>query len=237
MWNSNVTFIDLIQNSIQLSLLCPLGWDFVDPWFDKYILIRFCVFRTKGCRQAYPGDEVESASQYSADYSESNDSVDYGFTNPRSSSVSTAVSYREPSKKRKRRRKCARSSQDRSRSNSRSQSRYSSRSKDEFGVLPIKYWERTEECQEAKFNHMERLDSLCDSREMLVLNTTLYECHTALERNMFPCESLTWASYICANCVSPHTPRMTRLTVWSTLLCGVERIWTIRKYATLWMDG
>jgi len=56
------------------------------------------------------------------------------------------------------------------------------------GVLPIDYWERSPECQEAKFNHMDRLDRLCDSRERLVLYTTLYRRHTALEPNMFPCK-------------------------------------------------
>jgi hypothetical protein len=62
------------------------------------------------------------------------------------------------------------------------------RSRRHFGVLPIEYWERTEDCQEAKFLHMEKLDRLCESREMLVLNTTLHDCHTALEKNMFPCK-------------------------------------------------
>ncbi len=54
--------------------------------------------------------------------------------------------------------------------------------------LPLEFWERSDACREAKSKHMERLDSLCDSREKLVLLTTLEGKHTAIEPNMFPCK-------------------------------------------------
>lgn len=58
----------------------------------------------------------------------------------------------------------------------------------EYEPLPLEYWERSDGCREAKFNHMDKIDRLCSSRERLVLLTTLYEEDTVLETNMFPCE-------------------------------------------------
>jgi hypothetical protein len=52
--------------------------------------------------------------------------------------------------------------------------------------LPLEFWERSDSCLQAKRAHMLRVDSLCDSRETLVLFTTLAHAPTVLERNMFP---------------------------------------------------
>eukprot|EP01041_Mallomonas_annulata_P008800 gene8800-18207_t len=52
--------------------------------------------------------------------------------------------------------------------------------------LPLEYWERSEGCKEAKYDHMDRIDRLCASREKLVLETTLWYEDTVLEPNMFP---------------------------------------------------
>ena len=57
-----------------------------------------------------------------------------------------------------------------------------------YEVLPITYWSRTEECLDATHKHIEKIDHLCDSRERLVLYTTLYNRRVALEKNMFPCK-------------------------------------------------
>lgn len=57
-----------------------------------------------------------------------------------------------------------------------------------YEILPITYWSRTEECLEAKHKHIEKIDHLCESRERLVLYTTLYNRRVALEKNMFPCK-------------------------------------------------
>ena len=54
--------------------------------------------------------------------------------------------------------------------------------------LPLEWWERSEECRVAKSLHMERVDSLCCSREHLVMLTTLWNADIKLEENMFPCE-------------------------------------------------
>jgi len=62
----------------------------------------------------------------------------------------------------------------------------SSDSDREYETLPLEYWERSKECKEAKWDHMERLDNLCESRERLVLLTTLWDADTVLETNMFP---------------------------------------------------
>lgn len=56
-----------------------------------------------------------------------------------------------------------------------------------YEKLPITYWQRSDECLEAKHRHVEKIDRLCESREMLVLYTTLYNKDIALEKNMFPC--------------------------------------------------
>ena len=55
-----------------------------------------------------------------------------------------------------------------------------------FDTLPIKYWERSEQCLLAKEAHMDRIDRLCASREDLVLMTTLWNKNINLEPNMFP---------------------------------------------------
>lgn len=54
--------------------------------------------------------------------------------------------------------------------------------------LPMEWWERTEDCTEAKYQHMDKIDRLCDNREKLVLLTTLYKRDTVMEPNMFPCK-------------------------------------------------
>ncbi len=58
-----------------------------------------------------------------------------------------------------------------------------------YSPLPLEWWERSDECKEAKIAHVEKIDWLCCSREFLVLQTTLLDKDTALERNMFPCKS------------------------------------------------
>jgi len=52
--------------------------------------------------------------------------------------------------------------------------------------LPLEFWERSDDCLNAKRAHLERIDSLCDSRETLVRLTTLANADTVLEKNMFP---------------------------------------------------
>eukprot|EP00981_Chlorochromonas_danica_P009546 scaffold2727_cov161-Ochromonas_danica.AAC.9 len=52
--------------------------------------------------------------------------------------------------------------------------------------LPLEWWERSEGCKRAKSLHTERIDRLCDSREDLVLLTTLWQDDIVLEPNMFP---------------------------------------------------
>jgi hypothetical protein len=58
-----------------------------------------------------------------------------------------------------------------------------------YSPLPLEWWERSEDCKEAKLAHVDKIDWLCSSREFLVLQTTLLEEDTALEPNMFPCKS------------------------------------------------
>lgn len=60
---------------------------------------------------------------------------------------------------------------------------------DKYERLPLEYWERSDACKEAKFDHLDRLDRLWPNREDLVLLTTLAEDDTVLERNMFPYET------------------------------------------------
>lgn len=56
-----------------------------------------------------------------------------------------------------------------------------------FSLLPIEWWDRAEDCKDAKLAHVDRVDALCDySREQLVLDTTLWKTDPALEPNMFP---------------------------------------------------
>jgi hypothetical protein len=58
-----------------------------------------------------------------------------------------------------------------------------------FSNLPLEWWDRTEDCKIAKKMHTERIDNICDSREDLVLKTTLWKENTVMERNMFPCKN------------------------------------------------
>jgi hypothetical protein len=120
-------------------------------------------------------------------------------------------------------------------SRSRSRSRSPVKSRRHFGVLPIEYWERTEDCQEAKFLHMEKLDRLCDSREMLVLNTTLHDCHTALEKNMFPCKLQHWNAYLLYRTyiTLSFVLQITHQKVWSTTPCGAGLIYHTVRYVNL----
>jgi hypothetical protein len=64
-----------------------------------------------------------------------------------------------------------------------------------YSDLPIEYWERSEPCKNAKEYHTKKLDRLWDSREDLVLQTTLWRKDTVLERNMFPCKFYSY--YYC----------------------------------------
>jgi hypothetical protein len=57
-------------------------------------------------------------------------------------------------------------------------------------VLQIEYWDRNPETKYQKENHVDLLDShpsIC--REEWILNTTLKDCHVALEPNLFPYET------------------------------------------------
>ena len=56
--------------------------------------------------------------------------------------------------------------------------------------LPLEWWDRAEDCKEAKARHTARIDHICESREQLVLKTTLWKEDTVLEPNMFPCKTL-----------------------------------------------
>jgi len=59
----------------------------------------------------------------------------------------------------------------------------------EFEWLPIEFWDRSEDCKEAKLRHMRLVDHFCgEDRERLVLLTTLNSADTVLEPNMFPCK-------------------------------------------------
>jgi hypothetical protein len=54
--------------------------------------------------------------------------------------------------------------------------------------LPLEWWERAVDCKEAKSLHTERVDRFCESRERLVLLTTLCREDIVMELNMFPCK-------------------------------------------------
>lgn len=60
------------------------------------------------------------------------------------------------------------------------------RRNEKFSDLPIEWWERNEECKDAKSLHTEKIDYFWPSREDLVLQTTLADEDTVLEPNMFP---------------------------------------------------
>lgn len=53
-------------------------------------------------------------------------------------------------------------------------------------TLTIEYWNRSEECLERKWDHMDMIDVKYPSREAHILSTTLSDDHTVLEPNMFP---------------------------------------------------
>lgn len=55
-----------------------------------------------------------------------------------------------------------------------------------FCDLPLEWWERSPNCKRAKERHTKKLDYHCESREDLVLATTLWNRRTVLEPNMFP---------------------------------------------------
>ncbi|CEG40800.1 uncharacterized protein PHALS_10983 [Plasmopara halstedii] len=63
------------------------------------------------------------------------------------------------------------------------------REKDSDGpmrTLRLEYWGRSHECLQRKWAHMEAIDKSFDSREELILATTLSNEESVLERNMFP---------------------------------------------------
>lgn len=92
-----------------------------------------------------------------------------------------------------------------------------------FSYLPIEWWDRSEDCREAKTAHVAKIDSLCSSRESLVLNTTLWKEDPALEQNMFPCKFCNLSSD--SNIVDPFPslsflidetpPGIVHYTLWS----------------------
>lgn len=53
-------------------------------------------------------------------------------------------------------------------------------------TLPLQYWERTQECLEAKWRHTELIDETYTSREDRILQTTLRDLDIVLEPNPFP---------------------------------------------------
>uniref|UniRef100_K3X7P6 Uncharacterized protein n=1 Tax=Globisporangium ultimum (strain ATCC 200006 / CBS 805.95 / DAOM BR144) TaxID=431595 RepID=K3X7P6_GLOUD len=53
-------------------------------------------------------------------------------------------------------------------------------------TLIIDYWDRSEECLERKWDHMDMIDEVSPSREEHILSTTLRDEHIILEPNMFP---------------------------------------------------
>ncbi len=63
-----------------------------------------------------------------------------------------------------------------------------------YSFLPLEWWDRADDCKDAKSYHVAKVDSLCDSREQLVLDTTLWKNNIALEPNMFPCKNFFFLS-------------------------------------------
>ena len=61
----------------------------------------------------------------------------------------------------------------------------------QFSDLPLAWWGREESCKEAKSYHTAKIDALWPSREDLILQTTLYKKDIEMEKNMFPCKSLS----------------------------------------------
>jgi len=59
-----------------------------------------------------------------------------------------------------------------------------------YEPLPLEYWDRSDDCREAKVKHMDRIDEMFQKdRESVILHTTLWKEDTVLERNMFPYET------------------------------------------------
>jgi len=52
--------------------------------------------------------------------------------------------------------------------------------------LPLEWWERDDDCKDAKSYHLSKIDDLFGDREQLVLQTTLWNQEIVLETNMFP---------------------------------------------------
>ena len=84
---------------------------------------------------------------------------------------------------------------ERSRSRHSRRHRRRHRYKRRYDILPMEYFDRSDDCKEAKLDHMDRIDRFCDSREYLVLNTTLWRRSTAMELNMFPCTYVNYSYY------------------------------------------
>lgn len=59
-----------------------------------------------------------------------------------------------------------------------------------YSELPLEWWERSDECKDAKSFHLKKIDRLCGDRESLVIQTTLWKEDIALEKNLFSCKSL-----------------------------------------------
>ena len=63
------------------------------------------------------------------------------------------------------------------------------RGRRQFSDLILSWWERDDDCKDAKLSHVDKIDSFCsEDRERLILLTTLWRQDTVLEPNMFPCE-------------------------------------------------
>ena len=53
-------------------------------------------------------------------------------------------------------------------------------------MLPLEWWERDGECRDAKRAHQDKIDRICESRESLILQTTLWLKESEMEHNLFP---------------------------------------------------
>lgn len=53
-------------------------------------------------------------------------------------------------------------------------------------TLRIEYWDRTRECKERKWDHMDRIDAAYPSREAWIWQSVLHAAEVVLEPNMFP---------------------------------------------------
>lgn len=85
-----------------------------------------------------------------------------------------------------------------------------------FSDLPLEWWDRDEDCKDAKSLHMDRVDDVCYSREDLVLLTTLWDNDIILEPNMFPCKNFCLVSSLINQCFADMTPKgVEHYTLWS----------------------